>query len=233
MRAFCAFEDRSALVGLKLLILSLERHCRDLVLYLGYTEENRELARWLQRHGPHVVPVRMAPFAQVCLKHVKPLLFLELFRRGVEDVVWIDTDIIVLRDLVSRLSAGLMKKRWSLRRTSTRSCRKKISRAHYRMSPVRDLSGSVNSCVARFTRHHVPLLEKWLEFMNDPVFLEQWNLPPHLRVWGFGLDQTVLQVLLCCRGQGWTPPEEVTLLKDGPDIIQEWGVAHLRPAQFV
>jgi hypothetical protein len=227
MSTFCAFDDRSTLVGLKLLVLSLEKYCRDFVLYLGYVEKNEELHRWLKRHGPHVVPVRMAPFAHICLKHIKPLLFLELFQRGVEDAVWLDTDIMVLRDLEPAFRRFGDKTVVVTQDINPFQPQKNL-RAHYRMSPVRELSGCVNSCVARFTRHHRPLLEKWLEFMRDPVFLKQWNLPPHQRLWGFGLDQTVLQLLLCCQGQGWTPPEEVALLRDGPEIIQEWGVRTYR-----
>ena len=228
MLSLCAFDDRPSLIGAKLLILSLERHCRDFTLYLGYTDENPVFADWLSRHGPHVVPVKMPPVADLCLKHVKPLLFLELFGRGLDDLVWLDTDILVLRDLepaFSKLGFDTVGVAEDINPFTPQT----NLRAHYQMTPVRDLPGNVNSCVVRFTRTHIPLLEKWLELMRDPFFLEQWNRPIIERARGFGLDQTILQVLLCCRAENWTPPSSIIFWKSGPDVIQEWGVRTYPP----
>ena len=228
MLSICAFDDRASLIGAKLLILSLEKHCRDFTLYLGFTDENPAFNDWLSRHGPHVIMVEMPRVADVCLKHIKPLLFLELFRRGVDDVTWLDTDVLVLRDIepeIRRLGSDCV----AVTEDINSFVPQTNLRAHYHMSPVRDLPGCVNSCMVRFTSAHVPLLEKWLDFMRDPVFLEQWNKPLGERLWGFGLDQTVLQVLLCCRGENWTPPSSVAFWKSGPDVIQEWGVRTYKP----
>jgi hypothetical protein len=90
VRYFCAFENRkSAFISVKLLALSLEKHCRDFTLYLGFTEQEPEFFEWLARHAPHAVLIHVPPFVKGSShKHVKALLILNLFERGITDVTW-------------------------------------------------------------------------------------------------------------------------------------------------
>ena len=228
MISLCAFENRpDCLVGAKLLILSVEKQCRDFTLYWGYDGENPEFDAWLKRHGPNVVKVKIPYITPLRLKQVKPLLFLELFDRGINDATWLDTDMIILRDLEPMLKN--LDEETVLVAEDYHPFRPQVNlRSYYHMSQKIQLTRAVNSCVLRLTDRHRPLVKKWLECMNDPFYLEQWAKPPEQRLSGFGLDQTVLQVLLCCGNESWTPPPSLKYLRRGPDIVQEWGVRTYR-----
>ncbi len=79
MKCFCTFENRpDSWIGLKLLALSLERHCRDFTLCVGMVEGQEELAKWLRRRAPHVVQVPMPAFRDAwSVWSVKPRLMLQ------------------------------------------------------------------------------------------------------------------------------------------------------------
>ena len=227
MRCFCAFENRkSAFIAAKLLALSLERHCRDFTLYLGVTEENAAFSAWLARHAPHVVTVRLPPFPpQSSLKHVKPLFMLHLFERGITDVTWLDTDMLVLRNLEPLLAP--------LRDDTLLVAQEEMGRkfehnrtllAHYRLEPRRPLEFHVNSCVIRATVRHKPLLEKYLACLLDPVFVAQQTKPPAEKIHDFAFEQNILEILLASGGRAWNPDFPVQFIPKGPGIIQELGV---------
>jgi hypothetical protein len=227
MRYYCAFENRKgAFVAVKLLALSLERHCRDFKLFLGVTELDPDFCRWAREHAPHVSLIEMAPFVQgSSLKHIKPLLILHLFERGITDVTWLDTDLLILRDL-EPLLAGLDDD--TILVAQEERAREFEFNAklldHYGLKPLRPLSCHVNSCVIRVTARHRPLMEKFLACLLDPVFVEQQSKPPGEKIADFAFEQDILQMLLSSRGAGWTPEFPVQFILKGPGIIQELGV---------
>jgi hypothetical protein len=226
MTNYCAFENRpNARIGVKLLALSLEKHCRNFTLYLGVLEQDPELADWLRRRAPHAVQVQLTPFAQgSSIKHVKPVFILELFARGLTEVTWLDTDLLVLKDpaeLLASLDSETILVAQDMDHLFEFNPR---LLEHYRLSPLRKLESRVNTCILRVTTRHKVLLEKFLDFLLDPLFLEEQEKPSLERAQDFAYEQKILELLLCASGPGWTPAFPVRFIPEGSGIIQELGV---------
>jgi hypothetical protein len=227
MRCFCAFENRkSAFIAVKLLALSMERHCRNYTLFLGLTEDDAAFSDWLARRAPHVMLVRLqVPSAGASLKHVKPLMMLHLFERGITDITWLDTDMLVLRDLEPLLAP--------LPDDAVLVAQEELGDgfehnptllAHYGLQPSRRLEFHVNSCVIRATLRHKPLMEKFLAGLLDPVFVAQQSKAPEEKIHDFAFEQNILEVLLSGADETWKPAFPVRFIPKGPGIIQELGV---------
>jgi hypothetical protein len=227
MKSYCAFENRkSAFIGAKLLALSLERHCRDYTLFLGVTEDDSELADWAARRAPHVELVRLEAFnAGSSLKHVKPLMMLHLFERGFTDVTWLDTDMLVLRDLESLIGPlppdALLVAQEEMGHTFEHN---RTLLKHYGLEPRRSLQYHVNSCVIRATALHQPLMKKFLDCLLDPVFVAQQGKAPEEKIHDFAFEQNILELLLSAGDKQWNPDFPVRFIPKGPGIIQELGV---------
>jgi hypothetical protein len=93
----CSYEDRlSSLTGLKLLVLSMTEHASDLMLDITCPVAPQSLQQWLAQF-PNV-RLRMEPTWTQRGWNVKPAKLLEVLGECDDEVVWIDTDIIVNRD---------------------------------------------------------------------------------------------------------------------------------------
>lgn len=227
MRYYCTFENRkSAFIGLKLLALSLEEHCRDFTFFVGITGKAPQLSDWLSRHAPHAVLVHLDDFKKgSSLKHVKAVLILALFDRGITDVTWLDTDLLVLRDLEPLLAPLApdtilvaqedMGRDFEFNRTLLN---------HYRLKPLRRLEFHVNSCVIRATIQHRPLMERFLACLLDPVFVEQQSKSEAEKIPDFAFEQNIIEMLLSSSDDTWHPAFPVEFIPKGPGIIQELGV---------
>jgi hypothetical protein len=212
-------------MGAKLLALSLEKHCRDFTLFLGVLEENADFSDWLRRHAPHVVLVRLHAFIRgASLKHVKPVLILELFSRGITDVTWLDTDLIVLRNLEPLLEP-LDNQTLLVAQDMDYDFQfhEKLLQ-HYRLTPSRKLEYCVNTCVLRATTQHAALMEKYQAFLLDPFFLEQQGKSESEKLPEFAFEQKILELLVSSEGEEWRPEYTVKFIPEGSGIIQELGV---------
>ena len=227
MRCFCAFENRkTAFIGAKLLALSLERHCRDYTLFLGVTEEDAPFSEWLARCAPHVVLIHLPVFSKgTSLKHIKPLMMLHLFERGFTDVTWLDTDMLVLRDLEPLLAPLADDELLVAQEEMGHAFQHNATlQAHYGLRPARPLDSHVNSCIIRATVRHKVMIEKFLACLLDPVFVAQQSKPPSEKLHDFAFEQNILELLLSSSGDGWNPTFPVRFIRKGPGIIQELGV---------
>ena len=225
MKCFCTFENRpDSWIGLKLLALSLERHCRDFTLCVGMVEGQEELAKWLRRRAPHVVQVPMPAFRDAwSVWSVKPRLMLQLFEQGYTDVTWLDADLIILRDLAPLLAplddnTVLMARELDYPFEFNRP----VLEA-YGLEPHRELAGGVNTCLMRMTPRHRPLLQELIRRMDAPFFREQTNLPPAQRMIKWHYDQTIMEMLLTCGDDSFTSSAAVELIPAGTGVIQELG----------
>jgi len=225
MRAYCAFEDRpDGLIGAKLLALSLERHCRDFKLYFGTTKEVPEFAAWCQRFAPHVELIRLPPFTHTTIKQVKPLALLHVLKLGITDVTWLDTDILVLRDL-EPLLAPLDDDTVLVAQDMDYAFKSNPNLLnHYRRKSYRELEYCVTTAILRVTARHKVLLEKLVDCLEDPFFLEQQALPPFERLEGFGYEQKIFEMLLTSENEEKMPVFPVRFIVEGSGIVQEMGV---------
>jgi hypothetical protein len=225
MRTYCAFEDRpAALIGAKLLALSLERHCRDFTFYIGVAKELPEFAAWLKRHAPHAKLITLPPFNEVTIKQVKVLMFLHLFERGVTDVTWLDTDIMVLRDMEPLLAPLDAETVLVAQDMDYAFHYNPALMEHYHRKPQRKLDFCVTTALLRLTTRHTPLLQKLLVYLQDPFFLEQQALHYSKRIEGFGYEQKVFEMLLCTTDDDSSPSYPVHFIREGSGIVQELGV---------
>ena len=83
--------------SIKLLILSIVEHCPTLKIYLIFPNADQEFMSWLS--GYPQVTLRRTPLPTAYGVNVKPQAILPLFDEGHEDILWIDSDIIVTGDL--------------------------------------------------------------------------------------------------------------------------------------
>ena len=94
----CLYEDRlQQIPGLKILLLSLDRHCSDWPIRLRFPKIPDSFRRWLE-----LVP-QVSLFEESLPSrgsfNVKPSVLLDGLSTGASLCLWLDTDILVHSDL--------------------------------------------------------------------------------------------------------------------------------------
>ena len=211
----CIYEDRASdLVGVKLLILSLARHCPDLSVQLFCPTATPNFCRWLEMYPQ--VRLRELPATNNRGWNVKPDILLMLLSEGYNQVVWIDSDIIITKDFRHLLAhtaddtfVAAQENRWEALNGS-------VARTEaWGLAVARELESTVCSCFLRVTPAHERLLEEWKRCLAVPAYLEaqkKWPRPVHM----IG-DQDVLTALL---GSSAFADVKLHYLKRGTDIAQ-------------
>jgi hypothetical protein len=204
----CVHEDRAdCLVGLKLTVLSLRHCCPDLPI---------SLCHWISAFS-NVQIVSYPEFIQSSW-NVKPAILLRLIEAGCDEVIWIDSDIIVHRDFrksISNLDAKTL--------LVTEECYwEEQFRGTYRtiawgLQPHRAMSTLVNTGIVRVTPYHVQLLQAWQALLHHPAYLKAQHLPEHRRPRHMYSDQDALTALLGSTEFSYIP---FKMLKRGQDIAQ-------------
>ena len=218
--AFCLSEDRpDHETGLRLAILSLVKHCPGASTYVYKPAAESNFAEWVQKFPqvtwfPHRPPESNG---WNCKPHaLKPLL-----ERGHREAVWLDADIVVTRDCrpvfqtlderilaVAQEPASLGHRGTAIR---TRAWRLEVGRA---------LPFTLNSSVIRVTRHHVPLLDRWIDLLNRGEYILCQKLPLEERSIHMAGDQDVLNALVGAREFAGIP---LHVFRSAVDIIHAGG----------
>jgi hypothetical protein len=162
MLTVCIAEDRpSEEVAVKLLVLSITKHCPDVEVVLTFPPATDNFKSFISRF-PHV-ELRTSPIPGPYGWNVKPQALLQLLQEGRDEVWWIDSDIILTCDFRRQLGdfspSTLLVCEESLysplggyrddgRRTKA-----------WKFKVGRSLPFCLNSGVMRATRNHIPLLE--------------------------------------------------------------------------
>jgi hypothetical protein len=210
----CTFEDRAHhLVALRLLAHSLGRECPGQGLR-GWCPP--PLVEPFRAGLPPHVEVHAWGRGDVTGWSVKPSLLLDRLDEGHDEVVWLDSDIIVAGEFRDRFDQSdslvvAAEPHWVTRTTVLAVPRNGSSGA------ARRFDGFVNSCVVRARQPHRPLLDAWQRRLASPEFRAAQRLdfaerPAHLRG-----DQDVLDALLAAPPFADMP---VHLLRPGEDIVQ-------------
>lgn len=218
----CVYEDRrSCLVGVKLTVLSVARHHPDLRISVSVPQPPSEFAEWVAG-VPQASLVTGENFAATGWD-VKPGLLLARLREGQENVVWIDSDIILNGPLPSAVTAAdretlvaTEEPYWGRRQGG-------VDRAvAWGLEPGRRLPATVNTGVVRVTAAHEQLLERWRLLSMDERYRDartlDWSQRPVHAMGG----QDLLTALLTSADFADVP---VTLLHRGVDIAQCHGPA--------
>jgi hypothetical protein len=220
----CVAENRlSCETGVRLLIASAARHSPHFDVQLFFPVATDEFKAWLLN------------FPNVSLNHyeiqgpwsgwnIKPEIFRTLFANGFENLLWVDTDIIITRD-IGELYEDVSEDMVIIAEEALCSSHfdGDALRARSWGLPVgRKMPFQVNTGVLGLSLRHSRLLERWAATLRSPDYLAAMAMPWHARPRHFMGDQEVLNALLCS-----TEFSDVTLkyLTRGREIIQYFGSA--------
>ena len=214
----CIYEDRpQQLVGVKLLILSLIKHCPDLKILLTCPVIDSLFRNWLSLY-PQVL-LKEEKLAGSGSYNVKPAVLLDALLSGEDECIWIDTDIIINENIMPLLKEHLdtvivTQDPWEYLSGSTHRAKT------FNLEVGRDLPGALNSSVVRVTSQHIKLLEAWLQLTQTPEYMKQQSIPVRLRNGHMLGDQDVLSAVLASKEFSHFP---VKRLKCGEEILQHHG----------
>lgn len=216
----CICEDRpQEEVAIKLLLLSLVRNCPDTPVILTYPPADAAFTAWIRRLP--TVELRTQRIVGSSGWNVKPYALLALLEEGRSEVWWLDSDIVVGSDFISKYR--------QVPSESLVLCEEAIYGAYaddglrtrsWGLEVQRTIPYSLNTGVVRVTRHHVPLLNGWKALLETDAYrkaqTKSWRLrPKHMMG-----DQDVLTALLGSKEFSGVP---LHLLMRGRDIIQYFG----------
>ncbi len=223
MQAFCIAEDRvSEQEPLRLLVASLKRQMPDarVEIFCPFAKDDDRLRSWIES-WPGVI-LNIQRLEGLRGYNVKPQALLTMLDRGYEEVVWIDSDIIVSAPGVRNL-IGLDPEVIVL-------CEEALYGGHddrnawrarqWGFDVGRTLPFTANTGVVRVTAQHRELLEVWRERLQDPRYLEAQRLPWDRRPAYMYGDQDALTALLCTTRFAKIP---VQFLYRGAGVIQFFG----------
>jgi hypothetical protein len=224
----CVHEDRAEyLVGLKLTVLSLVRHCPDLPIIISCPHPPDSFRSWVAAL-PNTQLMADPNLAGLSW-NVKPTLLLRCLNEGHHDVIWIDTDILIDRDFRSRLAhlddktlVVTQEVYWGQQQGGNHRT------VAWGLEPGRTLPATVNSGVVRVTQEHTKLLQAWRTMLNHPAYRQAQLQPYYERPLHMLTDQEVLTALLGATEFSHIPVE---MLERGVDIAQCFGPAGYTPAE--
>lgn len=211
----CAYEDRpSHLLGVKLLVCSLARHAPDLQLQLTCPVADENLRRWLEAYPQVTLDVNRPSEARGW--DVKPTLLLRLLDQGHDEVVWLDSDIILTRDFRPfGLSPEVLLLAEDDYWNGPKECA--LRTLGWGLPLGRKLPRVPNSGVIRVTPAHRSLLVAWQGLMATPEYRRAQQAGFGQRPFYMLGDQDVIASLLGSEEFASVPVE---FLLRGRDIIQ-------------
>lgn len=232
----CIAEDRvSCEPALRILVASLAAHCPGTPAYLFCPNATPAFTTWLAKFPDATLAGK--PLDGAWTKYdIKPLALRTMLQRGHDNVLWIDSDILIAADfrpLFAQLpldTIAVAEEALCVGHDDPDALRARL----WGMKVGRSLKFTANTGVIRVTQRHVGLLERWQELLESATYRAAQSLPWNER--GFHLmgDQEVLTALLASSEFSSFP---VRYLARGQDIIQFFGtsgytvgerLAHLR-----
>ncbi len=218
----CIAEDRiSEESAVRLLLLSLAKHCPDVPIVLYFPPATEVFKTWLGQFDQ--VELRCTPFSKVSGWSVKPSVLLALLEEGQEEVWWIDSDIILscdFRPSISNLDNSMLVVTEEALFGFYQDNGYRAKAWGFEVGRV--LPFCLNTGVIRVTRHHIPLLQRWQQLMNEDAYLKTQTLPYNQKPFHLFGDQDILTAVLSSREFSDIP---LKVLYRGKEIIQYFGPA--------
>jgi hypothetical protein len=219
----CLYEDRPyQIAGLKILLLSLERHCPSWPIRLRFPDIPHSFRVWLQRFSQVSLYVERLP--SWGSYNIKPSVLLDCLAIGAGDCLWLDTDVLVNRnlDFLAGIPADAIvvtQDPWEYVDGSMHRC------ASWSLTVGRPLPGPLNSSVVRVTQQHKDFLEAWREVLLLEAYLAEQAKPVARRNQHLLSDQDALSALLASDRFAAIP---VVRLAHSTDILQHHGAGAYR-----
>jgi hypothetical protein len=224
----CVHEDRADnLIGLKLTVLSLARHCPNLPVIISCPHPPESFRHWLKAlpNAQLVADPELAGLGW----NVKPTILLRFLNEGYPNIIWIDTDILVTKDFRQRLShlsdetlVVTQEVYWGQLQGGT------YRTVAWGLKPGRTLPTTVNTGIVRVTPQHTELLKVWRTMLNHPAYMRTMSMPYYERPLHMLGDQEAFTALLGSTDFSHVPVE---LLERGVDIAQCFGPAGYTPTE--
>lgn len=217
---FCTAEDRrGAEIGLKLLVASVAEHCPDVPLVLYRPEPLPEFTAWLAKF-PQVRLVSV-PLPGAHQWNCKPHALQPALPDDDHEAVWLDSDLMLTRDPRPLFRSWTPDVLGITQEPPNQPNQGSVQRTRDWKLPVgRELPQTLNSCVLRVTRRHLPLLRQWQELLERPEYLAIQARPVEERGVSFASDQDVLNAVLGSQEFAAVP---IGLLRNGVDVIHSGG----------
>lgn len=218
----CLAEDREVCEPcLKLLLLSLNIHCSATAINLFYPPAKNGFLTWIKKCPQ--VRLQMDRLKNGYGWNVKPQAIMHLIDQGFNEVIWIDSDVIVNRNMLPIFS-GLKSDTLVVTEhtLSEERCDSNALRARLWGLPAgRVLPFALSSGVLRVTKDHYHLMERWWELLQSNKYQDfqkrEWRQRP-VHMLG---DQDVLTALLTSDEFSQIP---LHILRRGKHILQFDGV---------
>ena len=213
----CIHEDRpAALVGVKLLVASLRRHCPDVPVVVSVPSDQPDIEHWLAEHHPGSW-LRADPSFDGRGWNTKPSLLLKMLDEGHDEVVWIDSDVVLAGDF-RPLIGGSTPQHVVPTEELYWGC---FPGGSYRtelwgLEPGRRLSATLNTAFVRMTEAHRDLLRAWQRLLAVPSYERSQTRPFFERPIHMMGDQDVLTALVGAKRFSHIP---LRYLKRGRDIV--------------
>lgn len=218
----CLAEDREVCEpALKLLILSLNMHWPEATTNLFYPPAKDGFLTWVKKYPQ--VRVQTGHLANGYGWNVKPQAIMHMIDQGFDEVIWIDSDIIINRGLhhmFAQLKSDVLVATEDAL-GDDRDDQNSLRARQWGFPVGRSLPFVLNTGVLRVTRNHYHLLKRWWQLLQSDLYQEcqkrEWRQRPiHMRG-----DQDVLSALLTSKEFAQMP---IHLLRKGKDILQFNGV---------
>jgi hypothetical protein len=227
----CVAEDRvSCEPALKILLLSLTKHSPRIAVSLFYPVAKDSFRAWL-RKCPQV-HLQTTPLRTGYGWNVKPQAMMRLIDEGFDEVIWIDSDVIVTRDIAAIFS--------NLKSECVAVAEDALGDTHYDADGLRArmwglpvgrvLPFGMNTGVFRITQAHRGLMERWWTLLQSDEYQAVQKRPWSERPVHMLGDQDVLTALLACKEFSDIP---LFILQRGRHIIQFNGVYGYSTAERV
>ncbi|HYZ80092.1 MAG TPA: hypothetical protein VE571_02425 [Solirubrobacteraceae bacterium] len=219
-------QDQPAdIVGLRLAVASMRLTCPDLVVRVSCPGATPELLRWLSGCG---VRADTDPKFAKLGWNVKPKLLLSALDQGHSRVMWLDSDVVVVRRPVAALaqpdSVLVAAEEFSLGQEQG----SRLRTQGWGLDLGRVRASTVNSGVLVVSDRHRRLLERWQELLDSDAYVAAQQRPALERPLHMVGDQDVLTALL---GSAEFADTQVHLLRRGLDIAQCAGPAGFTPSE--
>ena len=218
----CLAEDRESCEPcLKVLLLSLNTHIPGTPINLFYPPAKDGFIAWIKKCPE--VRLQTEHLKGASGWNVKPQAILNLIDQGFDEVIWIDSDVVVNRNIFPLLSDLKDDTFVATEHTlADERCDMDALRARLWGLPVgRVLPFALNSGVLRVTRAHHELMDRWWKLLQSDIYQDfqrkTWlERPIHMQG-----DQDVLTALLTSKEFSEIP---IHILRRGKHILQFDGV---------
>lgn len=224
----CILDDRASMEpGICLLLASLRAHSPALAVRVYFEPMSALVDAAVAAHGraerhpfPRAPETTGKPEASGW--NVKPAILLGLLAEGHDEIVWIDSDVILAGDIGPLVAAPPETIVLTEEAIAGGYHDGDADRARLWGFPVgRRFPHTLNTCVLRVTQRHRALIEAWQGCLGTERYRTAAAAPAAERSPLILSDQDVLHALLCAEAHAGIP---VRILKRGRDILQLYGL---------